>query len=85
VKKRQEVEHRCVINLLSITTVYLILILPYVSIWSTYFYSDGIDFKNTDQYGKMVLVELTSFAYMFNMINYTVNFIIYVRNLDYFR
>ena len=81
-KMRSRKERRCLVTLLSVSTAYVILIMPYVIMWAMYFYS-GL----TNPGGRIAnsLHDVAFCTMSLCNINYATNFIIYSVTLDFYR
>jgi hypothetical protein len=82
---RSKKEMRCLINLLIVSTTYVVLVAPFVGMASYQIYqiiNGGSD--RSEAYIDFVTV-LANFANNIALINYSVNFIIYTISLDFYR
>jgi hypothetical protein len=83
---RAKKEMRCVVNLLSVSTAYIVLMFPFVTLWCYQIYE--VLFREwagrSPAYIDFIL-ELSEYAIGITSINYSINFIIYTVSLDFYR
>jgi hypothetical protein len=79
-------ERRCLVNLLIVSTVYVLLNLPYVVFWTFYqierYFFNFASWSN-DEF--IMIRGIGIFCTSLAVMNYSLNFIIYARSLDYYR
>jgi hypothetical protein len=82
-QRRQEV--KVVINLLTVSTVFWVVMSTYLVTWVIYFYHEFTGYAHITEDGKTLIVDLALFIYATPIFNYSVNFIIYCYNLPFYR
>ena len=70
---------RATVNLLIVSTIYFILNIPYVIIWS------GLEFAVFPYSARRYLYSIGHFTTSLTVLNYCTNFVIYCKSLDYYR
>jgi hypothetical protein len=82
---RSKKEMRCLMNLLTVSTTYVVLMCPFVATWAYYFYESFTGFQGRSLAFVDFLTELAYFTTSITMVNYGVNFIIYTISLQFYR
>jgi hypothetical protein len=84
--KKHTTEKKCLVNLLIVSTVYVILNLPYVILWTYYNIENFFhDLKAYRPEEIQMLHSIGNFCTSLTVMNYSLNFVIYAQSLDYYR
>jgi hypothetical protein len=83
--KRSKKEMRCLVNLLSVSTAYVVLMSPFAILWAYYMYEHLTGWLGRTAAYKDFISEAAYYTNSIAMINYGINFIIYTVSLDFYR
>jgi hypothetical protein len=83
--KTDRAERKCVINLVCVSTLFLITMSPFLTLWSYYLTWNTRGFPGWTRGEITILYQLAILSVHPTTINYSMNFVIYTCSLDFYR
>ncbi|XP_074643405.1 uncharacterized protein LOC141900414 [Tubulanus polymorphus] len=85
-EQRRAMENKCIVNLLIVSSLFVVLEIPYVVVWMMYFIMSRPGQSTIpDEDYVMFIFKLAKLFSSFKMLNYSLNFIVYTLSLDFYR